>query len=189
MPHNKPEILASHLVAQSRLFRVESLELRFSNGVERSYERLVPGGYGAVMMVPITKNGEVLLIKEFGAGVEDYTLTLPKGAVDMGESLEEAANRELKEEIGMGARQLQFLKNMSLSPSYIKSGIDVWLAWDLYPEQLEGDEPEPLEVVPWPLDKLNDLVQRADMTEGRAIAALYMAKEWLNNNKNITQSK
>lgn len=149
---DKPEILASHLVAQSRLFRVESLDLRFSNGVERTYERLIPGGHGAVMMVP-------------------------KGAVDMGETAEQAANRELKEEIGMGARQLKFLKNMSLSPSYIKSGIDVWLAWDLYPEKLDGDEPEPLELVTWPLDKIHELVQREDMTEGRAIAALYMAKD------------
>jgi len=184
MPHQKPEILASHLVAQSRLFRVESLELRFSNGEERTYERLIPGGHGAVMMVPITAQGEVILIREFGAGAEDYTLTLPKGAVDMGETPEEAANRELKEEIGYGARALTFLKRISLSPSYIKSGIDVWLAQDLYPESLEGDEPEPLEIVRWPLDKLDELVHRADVTEGRAIAALFMAQSWLQKNKN-----
>lgn len=44
--HIKPKILERHIVAQSRLFRIESFDLRFSNGVERTYERLVPGGPG-----------------------------------------------------------------------------------------------------------------------------------------------
>jgi len=66
-----------------------------------------------------------------------------------------------------------------LSPSYMKSGIQVMLALDLYPCALEGDEPEPLDVVPWPMSQLEDLIMREDMTEGRAIAALYLAKTWL----------
>lgn len=176
---NKPQILEQHIVSQSRLFTVEAMKLRFSNGVERQYERLVPGGSGAVMMVPINEKGEVLLIREYGAGMEDYNLTLPKGAVDLGETMEHAANRELQEEIHFAARELHFLKNLSLSPSYMKSGIDVLIALDLYESSLPGDEPEPLDVIPWPMDKIDELVQRADVTEGRAIAALYLAKNWL----------
>lgn len=179
----KPQILDRHIVAQSRLFTIESMELRFSNGVERTYERLVPGGSGAVMMVPINEKGEVLLIREYGAGMEDYTLTLPKGAVDLGETMEQAALRELQEEIHFGAKQLHFLKKMSLSPSYMKSGIDVLIALDLYQASLPGDEPEPLEVVTWPLADIDTLVMRADFTEGRAIAALYMAKAWLEDHQ------
>ncbi|MAA71891.1 MAG: ADP compounds hydrolase NudE [Bermanella sp.] len=179
----KPQILDRHIVAQSRLFTIESMELRFSNGVERTYERLVPGGSGAVMMVPINEKGEVLLIREYGAGMEDYTLTLPKGAVDLGETMEQAALRELQEEIHFGAKQLHFLKKMSLSPSYMKSGIDVLIALDLYQASLPGDEPEPLEVVTWPMADIDTLVMRADVTEGRAIAALYMAKAWLEDHQ------
>ena len=180
----KPQILDSRIVAKSRLFTVEALDLQFSNGVERTYERLVPGGSGAVMMVPVNKNGEVLLIKEYGVGIEDYALSLPKGAVDMGEELAQAANRELKEEISHGANELHYLKNLSLSPSYIKSGIDVYIALDLYPAFLEGDEPEPLEVVTWPLADIDELVIREDVTDGRTIAALYMAKHWLKDRQN-----
>ena len=94
----KPQILDRHIVAQSRLFTIETMDLKFSNGIERTYERLIPGGAGAVMMVPINAKGEVLLIREYGAGAEDYTLTLPKGAIDLGETIEQAAERELKED-------------------------------------------------------------------------------------------
>lgn len=179
--HKKPEILSSSIVARSRLFTVESMELRFSNGVERTYERLVPGGTGAVMTVAMKDEDTVMLIREYGGGVEDYTLTLPKGAMDMGETMEEAANRELQEEIGYGARKITHLKKLSLSPSYMKSGIDVLIAEDLYESKLEGDEPEPLEVVEWKLSKLTELFAQEDFTEGRAIAALYLARDYLNN--------
>jgi ADP-ribose diphosphatase len=52
---------------------------------------------------------------------------------------------------------------------------------DLYPSVLEGDEPEPLELIKWPLANLHELVMRDDCTEGRAIAALYLARDYLAN--------
>merc|ERR1711879_442256 len=176
----KPQILHRSLVAESRLFRIESLELRFSNGVERTYDRLMPGGQGAVMVVALLDDDTVALIREYGGGIEDYSLTLPKGAVDMGESLREASNRELQEEIGYGARELILLKKVSLSPSYMSGGISVVLARDLYPSRLEGDEPEPLELVPWKLSEVDQLFAREDFNEGRAIAGLTLAQAYLN---------
>ncbi len=53
------------------------------------------------------------------------------------------------------------------------------LAEDLYPEQLEGDEPEPLEVIPWPLDRLHELMLRADCSEGRSLASMFIVREYL----------
>lgn len=176
----KPEILKITQTARSRLFRVEELELRFSNGVERTYERLASGGNGAVMMVAINARNEVLLIREYAGGIEDYTLTLPKGLVDPGESKEQAAIRELQEEVGMGARRVYLLKEMTTAPNYMGHRLTAMLAQDLYPSRLEGDEPEPLEVVPWPLARIDELVMLPEFSEGRAIAALYLARNYLN---------
>lgn len=178
----KPEILKRHTVARSRLFRADELHLRFSNGEERIYEKLCSGGgRGAVLIIPILNDETVLMIREYAAGLEGYHLALPKGAVDEGESLLEAANRELKEEVGYGARELHFIKRVYLSPSYMEHGINIILARDLYPEKLVGDEPEPIEVEPFPLCDLQQLIARDDVCEGRTIAALFMAREWLMN--------
>lgn len=177
--HKKPEILARRQVAQSRLFRIESFDLRFSNGVERTYERLVSGNRGAVMMVALLDNDTFALIREYGGGIDDYTLTLPKGAIDLGETLRDACNRELQEEIGFAGREFIYLKKLGASPSYMSGGIDVVLVRDLYPSKLDGDEPEPLELVPWKLSNLNELYVQEDFTEGRALAALTLATEYL----------
>ena len=177
----KPEIKACREVARSRLFRVEELELKFSNGVERTYERLGSFGTGhqAVMVVPLLDNNRFLMIREYAGGTEDYQLTLPKGLVEPGESLAEGGNRELKEEVGFGANQWDYLSEFTLSPNYMKNRIHVMVAQDLYEERLEGDEPEPLEVVEWSFDRLLELNEREDFSEARALAALFLVKEKL----------
>ena len=172
---NLPIILGKQTVAKSRLFTVEALDLRFSNGVERTYERMKPSGRTAVMMVPVTKEGDLLLVREYAAGTESYELGFPKGLVDPGELPIDAANRELKEEIGLGANKLTPLKEVVLATSYFSSKMTLFIAEDLYSEQLEGDEPEPLEVIRWPLSQAEELLTHLDFSEARSITALLLA--------------
>lgn len=103
----KPTILNVETVARSRLFTVESVDLEFSNGVRRVYERMRPTNREAVMIVPIVDD-HLILIREYAVGTESYELGFSKGLIDPGESVYEAANRELKEEVGFGANDLTF---------------------------------------------------------------------------------
>ena len=158
-----PIIHQTQVVANSHLFQVEELHLEFSNGEQRVYERLVSKGDGAVLIVPMVDNETVLLIREYAAGTERYELGL--------------ANREIMEEVGHGARHIQLLKRVSLAPSYMGHHTNLLLARDLYPATAPGDEPEPLEVVPWKLSRLDELVAGNECTEGRSLLALYMVRD------------
>lgn len=175
-----PDILAVREIARSRFFRIEELDLRFANGVLRTYERLPGSGRPAVIVVAVNGDDELLLIREYCAGFHEMQLTLVKGAAEGTESLEEAANRELKEELGMGAREIRFVKRINVAPGHMGFTINVLLATDLYPERLPGDEPEPPEVVRWPLARLDDLIHGDEFREARAIAALCLARPLLN---------
>jgi ADP-ribose diphosphatase len=173
-----PLIQSTHGV-QCGQYLLEEVRLEFSNGEQRTYERLSNQSPASVMLIPVMDDGSVLLIREYAVGTHAYELALPKGRLDPGESVLEAANRELKEEVGMGSRKLTYMRSLTLAPTYMSNAIHLVLAEDLYPERLPGDEPEPLEVVPWPLSGLHELVQRDDCTEARSIAALFMARELL----------
>ena len=160
-------------------YRLERLDLEFSNGERRRYERLHARGHGAVAVVPLLDAETVLLVREYAAGVHRYELGLVKGRMDAGETPAQAANRELMEEAGYGARELTHLRDITLAPVYMSHATHLVLARDLYPQRLAGDEPEELEIVPWKLDDIGQLILREEFSEGRSVAALFIVREWL----------
>lgn len=160
-------------------YRMERLDLEFGNGERRRFERLHSRGRGAVIVVPLLDDATALLVREYAAGVHRYELGLVKGRIDAGETPLEAANRELQEEAGYAARSLRILRPISLAPGYMSHQTHLVLARDLVPQRLPGDEPEELEVVPWKLDALHELMLREDCSDGRSLAGLFLAREWL----------
>lgn len=106
------------------------MDLEFSNGERRIYERMRPSNREAVMIVPVVDD-HLILIREYAVGTESYELGFSKGLIDPGESVLEAANRELKEEVGFGAKRLTFLKKLGMAPSYFSSKMNILVAEDL----------------------------------------------------------
>lgn len=181
----KPQILNVKTVAKTRLFHVEALELKFSNGVTTNYERLRTSSSGAVLVVPMLDDETVLLIREYAAGVDRYELALPKGRIEQNESAEEAAGREIMEEVGYGAGRLTHVMSVTSAPGYSSQLTHIFLAEELYEQRLDGDEPEEIEVVPWKLAQLEELFQRDDCSEARSIVALYMVRDRLNGKEMV----
>jgi len=174
-----PKILQRQTLARSRLFHIEAVDLRFSNGEQRQYERLLGGSRGSVLVVPLLDDETLLLIREYATGSDDYQLGLPKGRIEEGEDPLQAADREIREEIGYGARRLQLLRTLTIAPAYIQHQTHVILARELFADPQPGDEPEPIELVPWKLADWDRLLAQPDLTEARSIAALYMTRELL----------
>lgn len=184
-----PTILSSKISAKSRFFAIEQLELRFSNGVEREYERMSGSGRGAVMVVPFLDDQTMILIREYACGTHNYELGFPKGLIDPGETPEQAANRELKEEIGYGAQQLIPLKSLAMAPGYFGSTMHIFIAQGLYSQTLEGDEPEPLELVHWPYQRSVQLMNDPDFNDARSVAALLMTQQKLTADQQTTEGE
>jgi len=173
-PKKVPTILAENIAAQSRIFTVQKQELEFSNGTQVTYERLLGSTDGAVLIIPLLEDDHVLLIREYGAGVGRYELGFPKGKVDPGETWKEASIRESQEEVGHVPNEVRLLDSVSLAAGYMTHYTHIVLATDLAPQTAEGDEPEPLEVVKWPLSDWHKLIQHPEFSEGRAYAALML---------------
>ena len=176
-----PEITARRIIASSKLFHIEEIDLTFANGEQRIFERIRShhANLGTVMVVPITTDQQVILAREYAVGTERYELSLPKGIIEAGESPEAAAQREIQEEIGYGARNLHLLGNLDTAPHYLMAKTAVILARDLYPASLPGDEPELITTLYASISDISTLISTGHITEARAIAALFLAREWL----------
>lgn len=172
-----PEILSTSIESKTDYFRIERLQLRFSNGEIRFYERMLGKEHGAVMMVPVL-GSDLLLIREYCAGTHSYELGFPKGRVESGEGWQEASDRELREETGYSAGRYTFLRSVNSAPSFFRSSIDLVLAEDLQYQPLKtGDEPEPLEIVKWPVSRCSELLRSPEFQEARCLVALALAME------------
>lgn len=169
-----PKILAKTPVVKSRLFHVEELDIVYGNGVQVQFERLISSPYGAVLIVPVLDD-HLLLIREYAAGVERYELGFPKGKIDPGENWQQAAIRESQEEIGFKPQYAQKLDSLTLAAGYMTHQTHIVLATGLQPDASdEGDEPEPLELVRWPIKDWAELLTHPEFSEGRAYAALML---------------
>ncbi len=110
---------------------------------------------GIVGIVPLTHNGEVILVRQFRPPVNGYVIELPAGLCDIGESPEDAAKRELIEETGYAAGSMRFLVKGPMSSGSSSEMLDVFVATDLtYVGIGRRDETENIEVIKVPDENL-----------------------------------
>lgn len=169
-----PTLLSKRIIAKTRIFTIEETNMRFSNNTEQTFETIEGRSPGAVMIIPMLDRDTFLLIREYAPASNSYVIGFSKGAMDHGEEPLESANRELMEEVGYGAKELIHLGQWSLSPSYFNAMMHIVLAKDLYPQKMEGDEPEPIEVIPWRLTDIDTLLAHPEFHESRSIAGVLL---------------
>lgn len=172
-----PEIplkLRRRTLARSKIFHLESVVLRFENSTEVEFECIHHFAKEGVIVVPFTERGTVYMAREYALGSDRYELTFPRGAMDEGESPLAAAQREMREEIGHGCRDLRHIRQTTIAPSYMSQCCHVFVARNLFPNTLSGDEPEPLEVIELPIA---EVTKHLECTDSLSIAAFYLALE------------
>jgi ADP-ribose diphosphatase len=132
----------------------------------------------AVGVVPVTEAGEALLAFEYSPAFGHEILTLVSGSIADGESLEAAANREIQEELGYRAGRLDFLGE--LHPfKYLTTRVFVFLARELMPSRLVGDETHAITERRVALNCFSDLCLAGELSDAGAISALCLARDSL----------
>ena len=133
------------------------------------------------MVVALNANAEVLLLTEFSPAYDCPVYFLHGGTIDPRESPAESANRELQEEAGYKAARLYELGVIYPFMKYMHACFHVFLARDLTPSKLQGDETTEILVEPVPFADFEQLIADGRLQDSSVIAALYMAHSFLAN--------
>jgi ADP-ribose pyrophosphatase len=131
----------------------------------------------AVAMVPLTRQNEIIMVRQFRYAIKRELLEIPAGKMERGEEKEKSARRELSEEIKMDAGQLTLLSSMIPSPGCLNEIIHVFLAEDLFERPLAEDEDEFLEIVKIPFDQALDMVLQGKIEDAKSIVGILKTKE------------
>jgi ADP-ribose pyrophosphatase len=165
-------------VESTTLFRGKILNLRVDTvrmPGGRLATREVAEHSPSVCVVPIDHDGNVVMVKQYRKPAESELLEVVAGGVDGDELAEEAALRELQEEIGFTAGKLRHLSSSWVAPGWCTELMHLYLATDLSPASLPPDSDENISVVTVPLHRVPDLIESGDIQDIKSIAALLLA--------------
>lgn len=150
----------------------------FSIRVDEHGDEYVKAG-NEVLVVALTETSEVILSLEPAPAFGEAVLILPGGKTEPDEEHSETAGRELREEIGYAPGKLDFLGEIRPFSKYLTVRSFVYLARDLKPDKLAGDEDYEIQTVTVPLASFENLLAGQRLFDARAIAGLYMARSFL----------
>ena len=134
---------------------------------------------GAVCVIPVCENGDVIMVKQFRYPFEEVLLEVPAGKLEPNEDHLEAVRRELEEESGVVAGKIEFLGTMYTTVAIFDEKIDMYLATELTFKQSHPDEDEFLEVVRIPLDELVKMVMAGEIKDSKTQIAILKANKIL----------
>ena len=157
------------------LFRDEILLPNGNKGV-----REVIRHPGAVCVIPVTEDGEVIFVNQFRYAFNKVTLEVPAGKLEKGEDPLEAAMRELSEETGLSARNVVYLGELYTTPALIDEVIHMYLATDLVEGEQHLDEDEFINTLKMPLSEAVEKVMNGEIKDAKTQTILLKAEKYLN---------
>lgn len=176
-----PEVVGSEEIFRGRIFAVDVDTVREG---ELTYTREVVRHPGGASAVAVYEDGTVALVRQYRHPAGAYVLELPAGRLEEGESPEECAARELREEVGASAAALELLSAFYTTPGFCAEKLWVFLATDLseVPRALEEDEL--VEVVRLPLARALQLIDSGGIEDSKTIIGLLLAARRLGTHTN-----
>ena len=162
---------------EGHAFDVAKLHVRLPDGRERDYDLVEHSA--SVTILPVDEQGRVYFVTQFRVGSASQLLELPAGVLEPGEDPLEAAHREVREETGMAARNMQELGSFYLAPGYTDEYMTIFLATGLYDSPLSPDADEFLNLSTLPVAEAYRLAQAGGIQDGKTLAALLLAQAHL----------
>ncbi|CVK17555.1 NUDIX hydrolase [Sporomusa sphaeroides] len=177
MPHTEIDLyekpVSSNRLFEGKIINLRQDEVMLPNG--RTVTREVVEHPGAVAVVPITKTGQVVLVRQFRHPVGRIILEVPAGKLDRNEKPEDCALRELAEETGFVANKLHKLTSMYTTPGFSNEVIHLYLAEDLVESDQRPDEDEFIKTEQYTPEQIRQMIRSGEICDAKSLVALCLA--------------
>lgn len=169
----KAQVNNRTLVKKGRVFEFFTENVTLPNGV--SLDMDIIHHPGAAAIVPVLEDGKVLLLKQYRHAVGGYIWEIPAGTLDPGEDAITCAKREIIEETGYAAKDMEKLGVITPLPAYSDERIHIFLGTGLTLSEQNLDDDELLTVHPQKISKALSMIANGEIMDAKTITSLYMA--------------
>lgn len=130
---------------------------------------------GAVTILPLDEQDRIWFVRQYRHAAGQDLLELPAGTLEAGEDPAACALRELREEIGLSAEQIEKVGEFYLAPGYSTEFMHVFMATGLHPDPLPGDVDEFLSTAAYPVAQVMRMVSSGEIRDAKSLAALMLS--------------
>jgi ADP-ribose pyrophosphatase len=166
----KFRVEAEREIYQARIIRLVAKDLVLPTGRRTTFT--IVEHPGAVAIVPVHANGDVVLLKQFRPSIGEEIFEIPAGTIEKGEAPLATAKREIIEETGFRAKSWTKIAEFYTAPGFCTELMHVYVARGLSPAKADGDEDEILRPVRVPLQKALGLIRNQKIRDAKSIAGL-----------------
>lgn len=168
----KPEIVSTGEIYQGKIFDVSIAEIRDG---EIEYKREIVTHQGSVVIVPVFADKTVALVRQYRHAAGEYLLEIPAGTLEKYESAEIGAARELEEEIGVRAKNIEKLTEFYVSPGFLTEKMFVYLATDLRETQQKLEADELLTIERYSFPDLFEKIRNNEIQDAKTMVSVILA--------------
>ena len=172
-----PETIASESAYKGRIFDIRIDTIR-EGDVE--YKREIVVHRGSAVIVPVFEDGTVALVRQYRHAAGKYILELPAGSLESGEDPRTCALREIEEEIGYKAANVELITEFYVSPGFLTEKMFVFLATGLTETAQNLEIDELIEVERISLSEALELIRSGEIDDAKTIIGLTTAAAWQN---------
>lgn len=141
------------------------------NGLESNWDYVHHNGGAAV--VPVTKDGKILMVRQYRNALDRFTLEIPAGALDsIKESGAECVARELEEETGYVSNSIEWLITTHSWVAFTNEKVEIFVAKDLIPSKQKFDEEESIELEEYTLAELKEMIFKGEISDSKTVAGI-----------------
>lgn len=134
---------------------------------------------GAVGIIPITNDGEIIMVRQFRKSVEKPLLEIPAGKIEINEEPKETALRELFEETGYSSNKMEYIIEFYTSPGFSNEKIYLFLATELEKGNANPKDDEYIKIEKFDIMELVEMVKRGEINDSKTIIAILLAEKYI----------
>lgn len=166
------ERLARRMIHEGRTIKVTQDQIRLPWGQEVTRDLVMHPG--AVVVLPVLPDGRIALVRQYRYPAEQELLEAVAGTLEPGEAPTLTAARELQEEAGYKAGHLEPLGAFYSAPGFCNEKLHLFLATDLTPSRLPGDDDERIDLELYTRAEAMALASRGEIQDAKTLAALLL---------------
>lgn len=151
--------------------------ISYKKGKEKTYDLVTHPG--AVVMIPIDSEGNLVLIKQWRRASDQILIEFPAGTLEENELPETCAQRELQEEIGMRAEEIIPFGGFFTAPGFCTEYLYLFITRRLVPDPLIGDDSDEIDTLTVSLEEACQMIEKGEIIDAKTVAGIYRYKNWV----------